>query len=73
MLADELGTELSEAGAIILGPVGTLEDSLHLIKAEPHIDGAVVDVNLRGLRAYPAADLLVERQVTRAVERAIRQ
>jgi hypothetical protein len=30
MLADELGTELSEAGAIILGPVGTLEDSLHL-------------------------------------------
>jgi hypothetical protein len=63
MLADDLRTELSEAGAIILGPAGTVEDSLRLIKAEPCIDGAVVDVNLRGLMVYPAADLLAERQV----------
>jgi hypothetical protein len=33
------------------------------LKTEPRIDGAVVDVNLRGLMVYPAADLLAERQV----------
>ena len=63
VLADELRTELTEAGGIVLGPVATVEDSLDLIRAEPHIDGAILDVNLRGESAYPAADLLAERNV----------
>jgi hypothetical protein len=63
MLANELRIELGDAGAIVLGPVGTLEGALTMIEAEPHIDGAVVDVNLCGDLAYPAADLLAQRQV----------
>jgi len=63
MLAHLLRTELGEAGAIVLGPVGTLEDALTMIKAEPHIDGAVIDVNLQGVLAYPAAGLLIQRKV----------
>lgn len=63
MLADELSIELSDADAIVLGPAGTLEDALDLIRSEPRIDGAILDLNLRGEAAFPAADLLVERGV----------
>ncbi|MCC2976651.1 response regulator [Sphingomonas sp. PL-96] len=63
MLADELQMELSDAEVIVLGPIGTLEDALDLIRSEPHIDGAILDVNLRGEMASPAADLLIERGV----------
>lgn len=64
MLADELRAELSEANAVVLGPVGTVEDALELIRSEPHIDGAIIDVNLRGENAYPVAEKLMERNVS---------
>lgn len=63
LLADELHAELCDAGAQVLGPVGNLDGAIALVKAEPHIDGAVLDVNLRGEWAYPVADLLAERGV----------
>ena len=63
MLADELRAELDEAGAIVLGPAGTLESALSMIKAAPRIEVAVIDVNLGGVLAYPAVDLLIERGV----------
>ena len=63
MLADELRTELGDVGAIVLGPVGTLAQAIDLIGQEESIDGAILDVNLRGKMAYPAADLLLDRGV----------
>lgn len=63
MLADELRIELGDAGALVLGPVASLDGAIALIKAEPHIDGAVLDVNVRGEWAYPAADLLSDRGI----------
>lgn len=63
MLADELRTELDDARAVVIGPAGTLADALDLIRSEEHIDGAILDVNLRGEMAYPAADLLIARGV----------
>ena len=63
MLADELRIELGDVDAIVLGPVGTVEDALNQIRAETHIDGAIVDVNLRGEMAFPVADLLANRGV----------
>ncbi|SER11049.1 Response regulator receiver domain-containing protein [Faunimonas pinastri] len=63
LLADELRTGLSEAGAVVVGPAGSLEDVLGLIDSEARIDGAVLDVNLRGDMAFAAADLLKERGV----------
>ncbi len=62
-LADDLRRELNEAGATVLGPVGTLEAALSVIHSDPHIDGAVLDINLAGDSAYPAADLLTQGQV----------
>jgi len=63
MLADDLRMQLENVGAVILGPVGTLEDAIALIKDEKVIDGAILDVNLRGETVSLAADLLLERHV----------
>ncbi|WP_454280655.1 response regulator [Sphingomonas sp. Marseille-Q8236] len=63
MLADDLKMELEEAGAVILGPIGTLEDAIAAIENEEVIDGAILDVNLRGEMVFPVADLLLERDV----------
>ena len=61
MLADELRTELADAGAVVLGPVGSLEEAVNLISEEQDVDGAILDVNLRGEKVYPAADQFLER------------
>mgnify|MGYP004536334525 CR=1 FL=1 len=59
MLADEIVQELTDAGAMVLGPVGTLKDAVDTIGLKPDIDGAILDANLRGEMVFPAADLLV--------------
>ena len=63
LLADELRIELVDAGAIVLGPVGTVRDAMALIEAEAQIDGAILDTNLRGEMVFPVADALEERGV----------
>ena len=63
MLAEDLRSDLDEAGAIVLGPVGKLKQALDLIGAEERIDGAVLDVNLGGEKVYPVADQLIRRGV----------
>lgn len=63
MLADELAAELTGAGAIVLGPAGTVERALSIVNAELWIDGAILDANLRGTMVFPVADRLVERGV----------
>jgi two-component SAPR family response regulator len=63
LLADEIQIELSDAGAIVLGPVARLEDAMELIDREHDIDAAILDVSLGGEMVYPAADLLARRKV----------
>lgn len=63
LLAMELSDFLSDAGALIIGPVGTLNDTFELIGKTSLIDGAILDINLRGETVFPAADKLVERNV----------
>ncbi|MEW6017560.1 MAG: HWE histidine kinase domain-containing protein [Pseudomonadota bacterium] len=61
LLAMELETGLSEAGAEVLGPAYELEEAMALL-AQP-IDAAVLDANLNGLSVQPVAELLAERGV----------
>ncbi len=61
LLADELQQRLGDMGAIVLGPVGTVEDALETIALERQIDGAILDINLGGKPIFRAAELLVER------------
>lgn len=63
MLADDLRTELGDADAVVIGPVGTIEDALQIVHSDKKIDGAVLDINLRGEMVFPLADLLAHRGV----------
>lgn len=63
LLAADLESGLSEAGAVVIGPVATVEGALDAIKAEDQLDGVILDVNLSGVLAYPIADLLAELEV----------
>jgi len=63
MLADEMNGELVDQGAVVVGPVGTLDQALALVRNAPRVDGAVLDLNLGGEPAFPVADLLIERRI----------
>jgi CheY-like chemotaxis protein len=52
-----------EEGIEVLGPVPTVQAALDLLAVTERIDGAVVDVNLRGELAYPVADVLHRRGI----------
>jgi DNA-binding LytR/AlgR family response regulator len=50
-------------GAEIAGPVATVSDALAQIAKIERIDGAVLDINLRGMLVYPVVDVLRSRGV----------
>lgn len=62
-LASELCLVLEDAGATIVGPVATVPAALDLLAAEPLVEGAMLDVNLRGQMVFPVADMLVRQNV----------
>lgn len=61
LLALELETGLSEAGATVVGPAYELEEAMALLD-EP-IDAAVLDANLNGRSVTPVAEVLHKRGV----------
>lgn len=63
VIADLLASELAAAGAIVVGPVGTLPQALRIVEAEDDVDAAVLDVNLGGKKVFPVADILSARQI----------
>lgn len=63
VLALGLADVLGDLGAVVLGPVATVEDALALVERVPEMDGAVLDVNLGQQVAYPVADALMARGI----------
>lgn len=61
LLAMELETGLSDAGAQIIGPAYELEEALALL--DQPIDAAVLDANLNGRSVSPVAEALAARKV----------
>lgn len=57
-LADEMRSILTRLGAIVLGPVPTVNEALALIESDPAIDYALLDLNLGGQFAFRVADML---------------
>lgn len=53
---------LSDMGSEVVGPAATIEEALRLVGSEA-LDGAVLDVNVRGERIDPVAEALVARGV----------
>jgi DNA-binding response OmpR family regulator len=58
MIATLIAEAFAAQGAEIVGPAGSVKDALALAKDRGRIDGAVLDVNLRGETIYPVADVL---------------
>lgn len=62
VIALDLQHLLEAAGHQVVGLAANVEDALALIEASP-IDGAVLDINLRGDRVTAVADMLARRGV----------
>jgi DNA-binding LytR/AlgR family response regulator len=60
LLAVDLTNSIESHGAKVLGPAATVEAALALIEENGNrVDGAVLDINVRGKRVYPVADALM--------------
>ena len=53
---------LADSGCTVAGPVSSVKQGMRLIEQEA-IDGAILDINLRGEMVFPLADLLAERSI----------
>jgi DNA-binding response OmpR family regulator len=57
-IARALTRALQIHGAEVVGPLGTVKDALALAGTDTPVDGALLDINLRGEFAYPVAEAL---------------
>ena len=62
-LAGELARDFRRWGAVVIGPVSSLAAASDALSHEPSLDGAVLDINLRGEMVYPLVDDLREQGV----------
>lgn len=60
LIASQFARALTNFGAEIVGPVGSLGKAIELAETAD-FDCALVDINLRGLDAYPVADIIIGR------------
>jgi len=63
LIAADLVEELEQLGAVVMGPLSTLDDAMDLMKGDDQIDVALVDLDLHGEFAFHLADELIRRDV----------
>jgi len=63
LIADDMRIALNDAGAKVLGPAPTVAAAMALLTAQPDLDGALLDVNLKGTMVFELADALVARAI----------
>jgi CheY-like chemotaxis protein len=64
MIAMLLQHMLLDSGCKVVGPAGAVASAIALIEANGEsLDGALLDINLRGETVYPVADALLSRSV----------
>lgn len=61
-VALEIKVRLQHLGCEVVGPVGRLEQALELARSV-ELDGALLDVNIKGGFVYPVAEELLARDV----------
>lgn len=62
LIAVDLENAISDAGALVVGPAHTLQHALLLGESEA-LDGAIVDMRLRGESALPLLSRLLDRSI----------
>lgn len=64
LVATDLAAHLEEYGVEVIGPVCSVQAALDVVNTlGEDLDGASLDVNLRGERVYPVADALLAKHV----------
>jgi DNA-binding response OmpR family regulator len=63
LLADDLAAAFVAAGFVVVGPAYTVAEATRLIESCGDLDGAVLDINLRGESVFPVVDALVSRGI----------
>jgi CheY-like chemotaxis protein len=63
IVADAMCRMLRVWGATVIGPAATVDAALAVLRSTPRIDGVLLDINLRGVRAFVVADELIERRI----------
>lgn len=63
LIADDVAAMLREAGARVIGPVGSLPEGMRLAADTETIDAAVLNIDLGGVTVFPLADELQARGV----------
>lgn len=58
LIALELASALEDQGVAVIGPATTLAEGEALCRSTDRIDGAILDIDLRGEAVYPLADAL---------------
>jgi CheY-like chemotaxis protein len=53
---------LADSGCTVAGPASSVKQGMQLIEREA-IDGAILDINLKGEMVFPLADALAERSI----------
>lgn len=59
----DLAETLAAAGARVIGPAGTIETAFELVRYGPHLDIALLDVEVEGAFVFDVADELMRREV----------
>jgi CheY-like chemotaxis protein len=62
LVADEIANVLGRRGATVVGPISTVYDARRLAGSQV-LDGAVLDVNLRGAMTWEVADIIMDRRL----------
>ena len=62
VVADASEDMLADLGCIVIGPTGNMAFALQLAEEE-EIDGAIVDINIRGGKAFPVLRILERRGI----------
>ena len=62
-VAESLMEMLEEAGAVVLGPIGWVQDAIVFLQCGPAVDAVLLDVNMHGQASYAVADTLVGRGI----------
>jgi CheY-like chemotaxis protein len=63
LVAMLLETMLEDMGCTPVGPIGTVEEALEVIAADPALDAALLDVNVAGRAVFPVAQALADKGV----------
>src|SRR3981189_788666 len=62
LMADVVGEFLRECGLEPMGPVGRLESAMHMAR-ERALDGAILDITLKGRPCFPVCAILSARRI----------